>query len=58
MTLDAATPPKAYNSLHYLFEGKKTNVRGTAFVVSTGVVLTAAHVVCGCDAGDLQEERL
>jgi S1-C subfamily serine protease len=54
LTLDA-TPPiqkAAIQSVLYL-ECKKTNMKGTAFVISGGMVVTAAHVICGCSVGDL-----
>jgi S1-C subfamily serine protease len=55
MTLDAAPPlqKRVIHSIIYLM-CKKTNMKGTAFVVSGGIVVTAAHVVCGCDAADLE----
>jgi S1-C subfamily serine protease len=55
MTLDAAPPLQkpVIRSIIYL-RCQKTNMKGTGFVVSEGVVVTAAHVTCGCDAGDLE----
>jgi S1-C subfamily serine protease len=54
MTLDAAPPIQkpVIRSIIYL-ECKKANRKGTAFIVSGGIVVTAAHVVCGCGAADL-----
>ena len=55
LTLDAASPIQrpAIQSVLYI-QCKKTNMKGTAFAVSGGYVVTAAHVVCGCDVGDLE----
>jgi len=54
LTLDAAPQIQkpAIQSVLYL-QCKKTNMKGTAFVISGGMVVTAAHVICGCDAADL-----
>jgi S1-C subfamily serine protease len=32
----------------------KNGVKGSGFLLSTGVIVTAAHVVCGCDAQELK----
>jgi S1-C subfamily serine protease len=55
MTLDAAPPVQkpVIRSIIYL-TCRKTNMKGTAFLLSGGVVVTAAHIICGCDAGDLE----
>jgi S1-C subfamily serine protease len=54
MTLDAA--PTVQKTLvpevRYL-KCPKTSMKGTGFLLSTGVVITAAHVVCGCEAADV-----
>jgi S1-C subfamily serine protease len=54
LTLDAAaTVQKAsIRSVLYLQCAKK-GAKGTAFLLSSGVVVTAAHVVCGCGAADV-----
>src|SRR6266403_4447624 len=55
LTLDAAPQIQktAIQSVLYL-QCKKTNMKGTAFVISGGMVVTAAHVICGCDLADLE----
>jgi S1-C subfamily serine protease len=54
LTLDAAAPVQkaSIRSVLYLRCAKK-GVKGTAFLLSSGVVVTAAHVVCGCTAADV-----
>jgi S1-C subfamily serine protease len=54
LTLDssAATQKPAIKSVLYI-ECKKRNAKGTGFVISGGMVVTAAHVICDCDAADL-----
>jgi S1-C subfamily serine protease len=55
MTLDAApTLQKPIVSAVLLLKCKKTSMKGTGFLISTGVVITAAHVLCGCEAADLE----
>ena len=55
LTLDAAPKMQrpAIRSV-LLLQCKKTSKKGTAFVVSGDVVVTAAHVICGCEASDLE----
>jgi S1-C subfamily serine protease len=55
LTLEAAPliQQPVIHSVLYL-KCKKTDMKGTAFVVSGGTVVTAAHVICGCDVADLE----
>jgi len=54
LTLDASSPVQRspIRSVLYL-RCAKSGKKGTAFVLSSGIVLTAAHVVCGCNAADV-----
>jgi S1-C subfamily serine protease len=55
MTLNASpTVQKSIIPEVLLLTCKKTQMKGTGFLISTGVIVTAAHVVCGCDSADLQ----
>ena len=54
LTLDASPPTQrpAIRSVVYI-QCRKANSKGTAFVISSGLVVTAAHVLCGCDVADI-----
>src|SRR6266851_5010019 len=54
-TLDAAGPVQrnAITSV-ILLECPKSFSKGTSFVIKGGIVVTASHVVEGCEAGDLR----
>jgi S1-C subfamily serine protease len=54
LTLDASAPIQRSSIRSVLsLRCAKRGVKGTAFVLSSGIVLTAAHVVCGCNAADV-----
>jgi S1-C subfamily serine protease len=54
LTLDASAPIQrsAINSVMLVY-CKKTSMKGTGFALSSGEVVTAAHVLCGCGLGDI-----
>jgi S1-C subfamily serine protease len=54
LTIEASAPVQKapIRSVLYM-ECKKRGMKGTAFLLSSGVVVTAAHVVCGCSAADV-----
>ena len=52
--LDAAGPTqRASIKSVYLIVCPKTNKKGTAFLTTTGIMVTDNHVVAGCEKGDL-----
>jgi len=55
LTLNAAAPVQrpAINSV-VLVHCKTTQMKGTGFALSDGTIITAAHVLCGCNSNDVE----